>query len=117
MRQFLESAWLLVTFSALSSSMGTILLKQSRLAAIDSSFLTSIASPLFIHALIFYSTGLLLYARALDSLPISAVVPVSQGVGFILVTLLSCWFFREKITFDWVFATSLILGGIVVLTR
>lgn len=117
MIQTLESAWLLVIFSAFSSSIGTILLKQSRSLATDTSFFASIASPLFICALIFYSTGLLLFTKALDRLPISAVVPVSQGIGFILITLLSSWLFREKITFDWVFATSLIFSGIVVMTR
>ncbi|YAF97578.1 MAG: multidrug efflux SMR transporter [Nodularia sp. CChRGM 3473] len=117
MIQISKLPWLLVAVSAFCNCIGNILLKQSRLAVNNTNFLITITSPWFIAALICYSTGLLLLAKALDQLPISMVVPTSQGIGFILVTFLSCWLFNENLTLNQLIAVSLIFAGIVVMTR
>ncbi|TVP64027.1 MAG: small multidrug resistance protein [Nodularia sp. (in: Bacteria)] len=109
--------WLLVAVSAFCNCIGNILLKQSRLAINNSNFLVTIISPWFIAALISYCTGLLLLAKALDQLPLSMVVPTSQGIGFILVILLSYWLFNETLTLNQLIAISFIFAGIVVMTR
>ncbi|MDF2388017.1 small multidrug resistance protein [Nostoc ellipsosporum NOK] len=117
MIQISKLPWLLVAVSAFCNCIGNILLKQSRLAINNSNFLITIASPWFIAALIFYSTGLLLLGKALDQLPISIVVPTSQGIGFILVTFFSHWLFNETLNFNQLIAVSLIFAGIIIMTR
>ncbi|MBW4557505.1 MAG: EamA family transporter [Trichormus sp. ATA11-4-KO1] len=109
--------WLLVAVSAFCNCIGNVLLKQSRLGINNSNFLVTIASPWFIAALICYCTGLLLSAKALDQLPLSMVIPASQGIGFIFVTFFSYWLFHESLTFNQLIAISFIFAGIVVMTR
>ncbi|MBE8998371.1 MULTISPECIES: SMR family transporter [unclassified Nostoc] len=116
MLHFSQLPWLIVTISAFCNCLGNILIKQSRLASNNSSsFIVTITSPWFIAGLIAYCIGLLLFAKALDKLPISIVVPTSQGIGFILVTFISYWLFKETLTFNQVIAVSLIFAGIVVI--
>jgi multidrug transporter EmrE-like cation transporter len=117
MSQLVQLPWLLMAASACCNSAGSILLKQSRLAAINSSFLATLLSPWFLAALAIYSTGLLLFAKALDRLPVSIAVPFSTGVGFILTTILSHYLFYERLTSHQLAAVSLILAGAIVITR
>lgn len=117
MNQFLQLSWLLMGASACCNSAGSILLKQSRLVAVNPSFLATLLSPWFLAALVIYSTGLLLFARALDRLPVSTAVPFSTGVGFILTTILSHHLFGERLTIHQLGAASLIFTGVIVMTR
>lgn len=117
MIQSLDLAWFLVVLSAGFSCLGTVLLKRSRLEVPTPSFWITLISPWFIGALVTYCVGLLLFAKALDRLPISKAVPVSTGIGFILLTGLSYWLFNERLVLDQVIAASLILAGIIVITR
>ncbi|WP_341529365.1 SMR family transporter [Nostoc sp. UHCC 0302] len=118
MIKFLDQPWLLVAVSACCNCIGTILLKQSRLALNNSSsILVTIASPWFLTALIAYCTGLLLLTKSLDQLPVSIVVPTSQGIVFISITFISHWLFKESLTFKQVTAVSFILVGIIIMSR
>jgi multidrug transporter EmrE-like cation transporter len=117
MNQPLPLSWLLIAVSACCGTAGSILLKQSRLAAVSSSFLLTLLSPWFLAALVIYSTGLLLFAKALDSLPVSVAVPFSTGVGFILTTVLSHYLFGERLMVNQLIALSLIFAGVIVITR
>ncbi|MDJ0636531.1 MAG: hypothetical protein QNJ34_25360 [Xenococcaceae cyanobacterium MO_188.B29] len=82
MSQYYQQSWLLVFLSAFCNSIGTALLKQSRLAANNSNFLESVVSVWFIGALVVYSMGMLLGTKALEKLPVSVLTPVSQGTSF-----------------------------------
>ena len=117
MSQRIQLPWLLMAASACCNSAGSILLKQSRLVALNSSFLATFLSPWFITALGIYSTGLILFAKALDSLPVSRAVPFSTGFGFVLTTILSHYLFGERLTGHQLVAVSLILAGVIVITR
>ena len=117
MNQLSQPSWLLVVLSACCNGIGTALLKQSRLASDNSSLLENIFSVWFISALVVYSTGLLVYTKALERLPISAAVPASQGITFILVTFISYWWFDERLTFNQIVATGFIFAGLVAMTR
>ncbi|MGF1482537.1 MAG: DMT family transporter [Cyanophyceae cyanobacterium] len=108
--------WLLVALSTCCSCLGTLLVKQSRLVN-HASVWEAIASPWFVAALLVYSTGLLMFTQAIARLPVSAVVPFSTGLGFILTTLLSHWLLGERLTMNQLAACSLILAGIIVMTR
>ncbi|WP_016873302.1 DMT family transporter [Chlorogloeopsis fritschii PCC 9212] len=117
MSQLVQLPWLFMAGSACCNSAGSILLKQSRLVAVNSSFLETLLSPWFLSALVIYSTGLLLFAKALDRLPVSTAVPFSTGFGFILTTILSHYLFGERLTVNQLTAVSLIFCGVIVITR
>lgn len=117
MNHLQQQPWLLVAISACCNCTGTLLLKQSRLMASHSGFLAAIVSPWLLAALMVYSTGLLMFATALNRLPVSAIVPFSTGLGFILITILSHWLFGERLTANQLAASSLILAGIILITR
>ncbi|MBE9047239.1 EamA family transporter [Pleurocapsales cyanobacterium LEGE 10410] len=117
MIQFFQSSWLLVFLSAFCNSIGTTLLKQSRLATDNSSFLKSLASFWFIGALVVYSTGMLLGTKALEKLPVAVLTPVSQGTSFLIIAFLSYWLFGEHLTFNQIMATGFIFTGIILMTR
>jgi multidrug transporter EmrE-like cation transporter len=109
--------WLLMAISACCNSTGSLLLKQSRLVAVNSGFWATLFSPWFLAALIIYSTGLLLFAKALDRLPVSIAVPFSTGFGFVLTIFFSHYWFGERLSVHQFAAVSLILGGVIVITR
>ena len=117
MIKFFQSSWLLVVLSAFCNSIGTALLKQSRLATNNSSFLESLVSFWFISALVVYSTGMLLGTKALDKLPVAVLTPVSQGLSFLIVAFLSYWLFEERLTLNQTMATGFIFTGIILMTR
>ncbi|MBE9169556.1 EamA family transporter [Pleurocapsales cyanobacterium LEGE 06147] len=117
MNHLLSLPWLLMVGSACCNCTGSLLLKQSRLVAVNSSFLATLLSPWFLAALVIYSTGLLLFAKALDHLPVSAAVPFSTGLGFILITILSHYLFGERLTTNQLAAASLIFVGAIGITR
>ena len=106
-----------MTVSACCNSAGSILLKRSRLVAVNSSFLETFLSPWSLAALVIYSTGLLLFAKALDHLPVSIAVPFSTGFGFVLTTVLSHYLFGERLMINQLVALSLIFAGVIVVTR
>ncbi|MBE9016288.1 small multidrug resistance protein [Chroococcidiopsis sp. CCALA 051] len=117
MNQFLQQPWLLVAVSACCSCTGSLLLKQSRLVTKNPGFLAMVVSPWFIMSLIAYSTGLILFAKALDRLPVSIAVPFSTGLGFILITILSHYLFGERLSISQLAASSLIIVGIIAIAR
>ena len=115
--QSMWESWLLVGLAAISTCMGNILLKKSRFVLTDPGFLPLMTSPWFVGALICYGIDLILFTKALDRLPLSTAVPVASGIGFISVALLSNAFFGERLTFNQLFAASLITAGIVIMSR
>lgn len=117
MIKFFQSYWLLVFLSAFCNSIGTTLLKQSRLATDNSNFLESLVSVWFLSALVVYSTGMLLGTKALEKLPVAVVTPVSQGMSFLIIAFLSYWLFNERLTVNQIMATSFIFTGIILMTR
>lgn len=117
MTQFLKLSWLLIAATAFCNCIGTILLKQSRLTPTDSSIILTIVSPWLITSLIFYSTGLILFAKALERLPVSIAVPTCQGIGFVLTAFLSHWLFQEKLALNHIIAISFIFAAICIMTR
>lgn len=117
MTPLIQQSWLLVIVSASCNCAGTLLLKQSRLAANYSAFWSSSALSWLMAALLSYIAGLLVFAKALDYLPVSAVVPFSTGFGFLLTIFLSHWLFKETLTVNQLTASGLILAGIIVMTH
>jgi small multidrug resistance pump len=109
-------AWGLVIMAAINNSIGSLLLKKSRLVATDPSLMGLLFSPWFIAGLLFYAGNVVIFAKALDKLPVSIAYPVLAGVGFGLIAIAGSIFFSEKLGFNQWLGMGLILAGVIVVS-
>ncbi|WP_267118813.1 DMT family transporter [Xanthomonas sacchari] len=109
-------AWTLVLAAGVNSCIGNVLLKRSRVGAPEGIY-HLLFSPWFIGGLAFYGVNVILFAKALDQLPVSRAYPVLAGFGFLLVVLASRALFQER--FDHIHWAGLaaVLVGIWCLSR
>lgn len=110
-------AWSLVLAAGVNTCIANLLLKRSRIEAIDSSLLSLLLSPWMISALIFFGINVVLFTKALDKLPVSAAYPVLAGLGFSLLAITSNWFFGERLGLNQWIGIGLILAGLIIMSR
>lgn len=108
-------AWLLVLAAGVNSCIGNLMLKKSRLAAEEQGFWELLVSPWFLGGLAFYGVNVILFAKALERLPVSIAYPVLAGAGFALLTLAAGVLFTERLTLYQYAGVGLILVGIILL--
>lgn len=108
-------AWLLIFLAGLNSTIGNMMLKQSRSAPTES-FFYSLSDPWFIGGLFFYGTNVVLFAKSLDYLPVSVAYPALAGSGFFLLVVLSKVFFSEAITAYKLIGICAIFVGILIIS-
>lgn len=113
----LTLAWNLVFAAAVNNCVAGLLLKQSRLSVPDGGFISLILSPWLIAAMVFYGINVVLFAKALDRLEVSAAYPVLAGLGFGLIVVFSRWLFGERLELNQLLGVGLILVGIVLVAR
>ncbi|MEB3280157.1 MAG: SMR family transporter [Lyngbya sp.] len=111
------SGWAFVFIAAINNSMGSLLLKKSRLVATDSSLLGLLFSPWFIAGLAVYGINVILFAKALEKLPVSVAYPVFAGIGFSLIAVAGGWFFGERLAINQWMGLGMILAGIIIMSR
>lgn len=109
--------WSLVFFAAVNTCIGNLLLKRSRLDVSDPSLVSLIFSPWFIGGLVFYGINVVVFAKALDKLPVSSAYPVFAGIGFALIAIFSNLFFGERLSFSQLIGLATILAGIIIMSR
>ena len=108
--------WILVLAAGFNSCIGNLLLKRSR-ADVSDGLLGMLLSPWFIGGLFFYGINVILFAKSLESLPVSRAYPVLAGVGFLLITITgNIWFNERFATIHWC-GLAAILAGIWCITR
>lgn len=117
MVQSFWSDWLLVGAGALSTGVANVLLKKSRLVATDPGFWALLTSPWFVGALVLYCLDLVLFAKALERLPVSIALPVFFGIMFGSVAILSSAFLAERLAFNHFVALGCISAGIVIMAH
>lgn len=89
---------LLVFLAGINTCIGNILLKMSRLKApVDAGFIEKLFSPYFIGGLFFYGVNVILFAKALDNVPVSVAYPMLAVTGFALIAVTSNYFFNEQL--------------------
>ncbi|NJK39840.1 MAG: small multidrug resistance protein [Oscillatoriales cyanobacterium RM2_1_1] len=110
-------AWGLIAIAAINNCIGSLLVKQSRVVATDSSLVNLLSSPWFIAGLCTYGVNVVLYAKALEKLPVSVAYPVFAGMGFGILALAGGYFFGEKLGFNYWVGLGMIMTGIVVIAR
>ena len=109
-------AWLLLA-AGLNSCIGNLMLKQSRLVAPDGAFSSVVLSPWFWGGLTFYGINVVLFAKALEKLPVSIAYPVLAGTGFAMLVLAAHWIFDERLTANQYVSLIAIVIGIALLGR
>jgi multidrug transporter EmrE-like cation transporter len=114
---FTGSARILVVAAGINTCIGNLLLKRSRLEATDPGIVSLLLSPWFISGLVFYGINVILFAKALDKLPVSAAYPVLAGMGFGLIAISASCFFGERLTFGQWVGLGMILAGIIIMSR
>lgn len=111
------NAWGLLLIAAFNNSLGSLFLKKSRLVASDPSLLSLITSPWFLAGLCIYGINVILFTKALEKLPVSQAYPVFAGLGFSLIAVASHYFFGERFIWQQWVGFSLILSGIILMSR
>ncbi|MEO6991311.1 MAG: SMR family transporter [Candidatus Baltobacteraceae bacterium] len=111
------TAWILILAAGVNSMIGNVLLKQSRLVAGGGSVLDQLRSPWFLGGLLFYGINVVLFAKALDRLPVSAAYPVLAACGFALLALVSALVFGERLSGVQYAGLVVTLGGIALIAR
>jgi multidrug transporter EmrE-like cation transporter len=115
--KFTLSAWGLVFIAGINTCIGNLLLKRSRLDAPDPGLVSLLFSPWFIAGLVFYGINVVLFAKALDKLPVSAAYPVLAGMGFGLISIAGSFFFGERLGLNQYIGLAVILTGIIIMSR
>lgn len=109
--------WLLVLVAGVNSMIGNLLLKQSRLVAPSPSLLDLVRSPWFLAGLAFYGLNVVVFAKALDRLPVSAAYPVLAASGFGLLAIVSTLVFGERLGLLQYVGLVVTLAGIMLIAR
>lgn len=110
-------AWTLLGLSAVGTCAGNLLLKQANLALSHPGVLAVVSSPWFMGAIACYILDLIFFAQALQQLPVSSAVPVVSGIRIAATAILAHVLFRENLSINQLFASSLITAGIVMMSR
>ncbi len=110
-------AWLLILAAGVNSMIGNVLLKQSRIVGGTAPFFEQLRSPWFIGGLLFYGINVVLFAKALDRLPVSAAYPVLAACGFVLLAVVSAIVFNERLSLVQYLGMAVTLGGIALIAR
>lgn len=111
------SSWLLVIAAGVNSCIGNLLLKQSQRTGSTEGLAGLLFSPWFIAGLAFYGVNVILFAKALENLPVSRAYPVLAGVGFALVAGSGALLFGERFQGLHITGLVLILLGIMLIAR
>lgn len=111
-------AIVLVLLAGLNSTIGNLLLKQSRLAVVaDMPWYEKFFSLYFVGAILFYVVNVALFAKALDSIPVSVGYPILAASGFAMLTVSASLMFGERLG-PWQFAgLALVVAGIFALAQ
>jgi multidrug transporter EmrE-like cation transporter len=111
-------ALILVLLAGVNSCIGNLALKHSRtLSPPDAGFVVKMLNPYFVAGLVFYGINVLLFAKALDSAPVSIAYPILASTGFALLTLTSALFLNEAVGWQQLLGLCLLVGGISLLVR
>ena len=109
--------YLYLTLAGVSSTVGNILLKYSRITDIDSSFYDKLFSPYFFGAVFFYLINLILFAEALDNIPVSIGYPILASSSFAFLAISSYFIFKDTFSMWQVIGLILVISGIFCLAK
>jgi len=108
--------WLLLILAIVFNSAGNILIKKFSKNVIVSSPL-SYANVYFIAGLLCFGINVILYAKALEGLPLGTAYPILVGLSIIIVSAASVFLFNAHFGLFHVLGMALILTGATILVR
>ncbi|MEB3882978.1 SMR family transporter [Lyngbya sp. CCY1209] len=114
---FYLSGWGFLMLAAVNNCIGSLLLKKSRLVATDPGLLALLFSPWFIGGIMVYGINVILFARALDKLPVSTAYPIFAGIGFSLIAIAGNVLFGERFELNQWVGLATIFAGIIIMSR
>lgn len=88
--------------------------KQTLNSARD--FITLLLTPSVMLGFVFVFASALVVFKALSMGRISFVIPVANGINFVLTFIIGLWLFGERLRAASVFGMAMILGGIFVMS-
>jgi multidrug transporter EmrE-like cation transporter len=109
----------LVLLASLNSTLGNLMLKQSRLVqdGSDPAPVSQFLSAWFIGAVFFYVVNVFLFAKALDRMPVSLGYPILAASGFAMLTIAAAVLFGERLGVWQIAGLILVTIGIACLAR
>ena len=110
-------AILLIVAAGLNSTLGNLLLKQSRIASVGLPWHERLVSFYFLGAIGCYVVNLMLFAKALDDIPVSVAYPMLAASGFAMLAISSALVFGERFGWWQVAGLILVVLGIFALAR
>ena len=108
-------SWVLLFFAAINSAIGNILIKKSRSDVSQLAIIDNFFNPWFLAGIIFYIINLILFAKALDNLPVSLAYPVLASLGFIFLSFAANYFLKEQFSLMQYFGMTFIICGIFMM--
>jgi multidrug transporter EmrE-like cation transporter len=108
---------MLVFIAAINSTVGNLLLKKSRSQSFDGPVFMQLFDPWFLGGLAFYGLNVVLFAKALDRLPVSIAYPVLAGTGFLMLTVFASQLLGERPSLMQYAGICCILLGIGLIAR
>ena len=112
----MNAVWILVLAAGVNSTLGNLLLKKSSMLHANDGYLANIFNYWFMGGMAFYVVNVILFARALAYLPVSAAYPVLAGSGFLLLSLASSWVFYEHLNLTQYAGIVVVLTGILMIS-
>ena len=110
-------ALLFIFLAGLNSTFGNLLLKASRQnLEQNTSIIEQYSSIYFIGAILFYGLNVMLFAKALDYLPVNIGYPMLASSGFAMLSLSSWLVYGEKLDLLQIIGLIVIIVGIGILS-
>lgn len=106
--------WLFLLVAALLNACANLLLKRS---SIGTEGLGQYLSVFFLVGIALFGLNVVIYAKALQGIPVAFAYPVLVGLGFILVVFGAHFWFQEQITLQKLVGVSVILAGVVLVAK
>ena len=95
-----HSPIILVLLAGVNSTIGNLMLKKSRLVLnSDPGFIEQYFSFWFIGGISFYVINVIVFAKALDDMPVSIAYPILATSGFVMLVISSNYFFEEALSY------------------
>ncbi len=108
----------LVVFAGINSCIGNVLLKMGRVKlGPEAGLIEHTFSPWFIGGICFYVVNVFLFAKALETAPVSVAYPVLATSSFAILVVASHYIFAEKLSPVQLAGLGLAILGIILMAR
>ena len=114
----MNASWWSLAGAVVRSTLANVFVTRSSVHAAVSSAtpVEAYLSPYFVAAVGLFGLNLLLYARALQTIPLSIAYPVLIGASMVGITIAAILLFHEAVDIRHGVGATLVFAGLVLLT-